>query len=81
MESSKSGAEELSLSEDSVFLSRHFAAQRQALLALRWDLADKTPDVREASAVWAASPKVWANARTCPVHIVLGIILACTRLR
>ena len=31
---------------------------------------EKLPDAE--SAVEAADPKVWANARTCPVHAVLG---------
>lgn len=34
---------------------------------------EKLPDAE--SAVGAESPKVWANARTCPVHAVLGRIL------
>jgi len=32
---------------------------------------EKPPDAE--SAVGAASLKVWATARTCPVHAVLGI--------
>jgi hypothetical protein len=31
---------------------------------------EKLPDAE--SAVGAESPKVWANARTCPVHAVLA---------
>ncbi|MFZ4802514.1 MAG: hypothetical protein ACOYLR_11215, partial [Chlorobium sp.] len=31
---------------------------------------EKPPDAE--SAIGAANPKVWANARTCPVHAVLG---------
>ena len=31
---------------------------------------EKLPDAE--SAVGADAPKVWANARTCPVHAVLG---------
>ncbi len=34
---------------------------------------EKPPDAE--SAVGAAYPKVWAKARTCPVHAVLGAVL------
>jgi len=39
---------------------------------------EKPPDAE--SAVGSATSKVWANARTCPVHAVLGVFGQCKAL-
>ncbi len=53
-------------------LSQKVAAQRQALPASAGfgGKSHQTPN----PPFGAADPKVWANARTCPVHAVLGAV-------
>ena len=55
-------------------LSMDFAKRLTAgVTGKRGNWREKLPDAE--SAVGARIPKVWANARTCPVHAVLGAIL------